>query len=826
MPEDKPKLIQRVLKNIGYVPIREASQTHPDLAASLAWEPTPPKTVDYLDTYERAIWTYAAIYRIATSGAKVPFKIYKKRITKEGQRTEVIGRLVNSVFETPNPYATRFDLWEASLAFGELCGDSYWELVARSDEPPEEFYVLRPDRIEIKPDVKKLIGQYDFEVNGRKIIFQPEDILHFKYFSSKSDLYGTSASAAAEKSIILDLYAIDFNARFFKAGARIMGVLEADRHLSDKAYKRLERKWTKYSGYQRAFKTPILEEGLKWKGVTQTHTDMEFIQQRKLIREEILAGYGVHPAIVGLFEYCIAKGEKVLLASGEEVEIEKLKPGQEVLNFNIKENRFEKHKIKEAMPRGKRQVYELRTGNRKIKATDNHPFLTLAPGINPAYPRKPEWKKLKDLKKGDLIAILTEVPDWMGQGNNHLPDGTVASEDLMEQLGLYVGDGHNYFGVRARPADRKLGKGGNGISFALPKNDPNREYYERQAERVWEYKQKYKDGWKKTKPMHPMRVYKQETCFDVCSAKAVKQIYDWGFSGTARTKRVPTWVFELDKNLKKAFLRGYFNSDGGHLKHKRVSGSIHERIQVAASNEILVEQIRDLCIQVGYSATNVNEQHRVTNYGQNDLWRFLICNRDGKRVGCVTSRRARRYETFPNGINWASIRSIKKIGEKETYDLEIENVHNFFTSGIAVMNSNYANAEAQKKLFWEDTMVPKLIKKQETITSFLLPRYGPRLVGEFDLSTIPALHETEQAKAQIAEGLVDSGIMTRNEARHKFYELPGGPGGDKFTIRGKYITIAEGEESEESEEGMSVEELGDFISTLRKRLQKRIRDQK
>ena len=68
--------------------------------------------------------------------------------------------------------------------------------------------------------------------------------------------------------------------------------------------KRLNAKWIgKYGGYQKAFKTPVLEEGLKYKGITSTHQDMEFIQQRKITREEILAAYGVPPAIVGLFEY-------------------------------------------------------------------------------------------------------------------------------------------------------------------------------------------------------------------------------------------------------------------------------------------------------------------------------------------------------------------------------------------------------------------------------------------------------------------------------------------------------------------------------------------
>jgi len=471
MAEGRPKLIDRfepILRRFGYVPVRESSQTIPELAEASQWEQKPAKTVDYLETYEKAIWTYAAVFRIATAGAKVPFKIYKKRVTKKSRRVEVTDKLVNYVLETPNPFTTRFNLWEATLAFAELTGNSYWELVSEGKKPPEEIYVLRPDHMEINPAKKELIESYTYEINGRKIRLLPEDVLHFKYFSSKSELYGTSANTAAEKSIVLDLYSLDFNARFFKAGARIMGVLETDRHLSDKAVKRLNRKWIgKYGGYQKAFKTPVLEEGLKYKGITSSHQDMEFIAQRKISREEILAAYGVPPAIVGLFEY-----------------------------------------------------------------------------------------------------------------------------------------------------------------------------------------------------------------------------------------------------------------------------------------------------------------------------------------------------------------------------------------------ANYANSREQKKLFWEDTMLPKLIKMQEYVSVFLLPRYGPHLIGEFDLTTIQALQESEEAKQKISCGLTDSGVMTANEVRDKFYQMDKVPGGDKRTIRGKYVVVEDTEKPENGDENTRDEspgdespgdgedvgdgdnfdfsraELEDLIVSLRKRFRKRIKESK
>jgi len=643
-----------------------------------------------------------------------------------------------------------------------------------------------------------------------------------------------------------------------------MGVLETDRHLSDKAMKRLNAKWIgKYGGYQKAFKTPVLEEGLKYKGITSSHTDMEFIAQRKMTREEILAAYGVPPAIVGLFEYanyCVFRGSKVLLADGRQIEVQDLKSDQEILNFNIEEKQFEKHRILNVFPRPRRKIYELKTGNRTIKVTDNHPFLTLLSGINPAYPRKIAWKKLKDLQKGDLIAILTEAPDWMGEGNNHLPDGTKATKDLMEQLGVYIGDGNCCFQHGKNPAkeqDKKVGDRGNYICIALPKKDPNREYYVQQAKRVWEYARDFKN-----KSMH---IGEDNVCFRVYSTKVVKQIYDWGLNRTARKKRIPDWIFKLDKNLKKAFLKGYFDSDGSYAKQRKADGSIKTIIRIGASNEILVKQIRDICIQVGYPATNINEQHRITNYGQNDIWKFIISNfgeekfvdYNSKKVhsktGCQIGSRRDPLLKLSQGLNWTRVRSIKEIGEGITYDLEIEGVHNFICENILVANSN---SHEQKRLFWEDTMIPKLMKLQEYVTAFLLPRYGSRLVGEFDLSTVQAIQESEEVKAKTATSLVDSGIMTRDEARDIYYQLDKVPGGDKITIRGKYVTIDDdlpdddvspdninpddkspddvspddenpddGENPSDDENfDFSKTELKDMVVSLRKRLTKRIKE--
>ncbi|GAH01960.1 unnamed protein product [marine sediment metagenome] len=116
------------------------------------------------------------------------------------------------------------------------------------------------------------------------------------------------------------------------------------------------------------------------------------------------------------------------------------------------------------------------------------------------------------------------------------------------------------------------------------------------------------------------------------------------------------------------------------------------------------------------------------------------------------------------------------------------------------------------------------------------------------MSVIEALQESEEAKQKISCGLTDSGIMTANEVRDKFYQMDTVPGGDKRTIRGKYVVVEdtgkpEGNENPDDNENpedespgdgedvgdgdnfdFSKAELEDLIVSLRKRFKKRIKE--
>lgn len=79
--------------------------------------------------------------------------------------------------------------------------------------------------------------------------------------------------------------------------------------------------------------------------------------------------------------------------------------------------------------------------------------------------------------------------------------------------------------------------------------------------------------------------------------------------------------------------------------------------------------------------------------------------------------------------------------------------------------SNYANARAQLRMFWENGVVPRLRKLSRAISKFYLQPVDKDIWGEFDYRDHPALKEELLDRARAYEILIRSGIKNINELR-------------------------------------------------------------
>ncbi len=101
----------------------------------------------------------------------------------------------------------------------------------------------------------------------------------------------------------IDYFSLLYNKKFFENDASPSVTLETDRTLGEEQKKALKEAWEDGSkGVKNAFKTRLLEGGLMIKSNTQSHKEMDFIEQKKLVRDEITGNWRVPKSMFNVTE--------------------------------------------------------------------------------------------------------------------------------------------------------------------------------------------------------------------------------------------------------------------------------------------------------------------------------------------------------------------------------------------------------------------------------------------------------------------------------------------------------------------------------------------
>ena len=301
-------IIDRIMNRLGYVKqagTRAYSFPGADFGSGIGFF-SRRNMRSYLKQYADAPWVYSCVRTIAQEGAGIPLRLYKK-VKKNGKMflEEVTEHPLIDLLTTVNPFMSGFDLQESTHSYQELTGNDYWLLDEFKNGKPTAIYPLMPSRVEIIPSKTDYIAGYKYEINTTTAKFYPPEIvLHFKYFHPYDDYYGLSPLSAARLAVETQLFGDRFNKAVLQNIAEPGGVLEAEGELSEIQRKRIEESWKNaHKGPDRAGRAAILEGGLKWKTTRMTQKDMDFVNSKKMTREDVLGVFGVPPAMVGIFEY-------------------------------------------------------------------------------------------------------------------------------------------------------------------------------------------------------------------------------------------------------------------------------------------------------------------------------------------------------------------------------------------------------------------------------------------------------------------------------------------------------------------------------------------
>jgi Fe-S cluster assembly protein SufB len=372
---------------------------------------------------------------------------------------------------------------------------------------------------------------------------------------------------------------------------------------------------------------------------------------------------------------CLAADAQLFLNPRGPVAIKDVQPNDYIYAIDLDTLKPQRFRVAATQCTGVRKTYRLVTDNyRELKATDNHPFLVMDRPPLSSLTRL-EWRPLSALRPGDRIAIAAGMPDegkpkrfgyvyppLKKRGSlKHRPTIPEESTDeLMWLLGLYLGDGY----VERENATGRLGR----VFFAVPEHDRARARLEQAIQDIFHV------AWKP-----------KGLCVTVNSMVLSHFILSMGFTGRAKEKRVPPWVFGLPLSQKLSFIEGYMDADGFVRQQKVVGDREYGQIVFASAHKALLEDVKLLLIHCGLNPLKIAEyvKARTLYKGRLKEYRcYYLSMNIRESLEAIRSKRVMRA-----GLDFVPVRSIEPLGEEPVYDIEVEGARNFIANGIVVHNS-------------------------------------------------------------------------------------------------------------------------------------------
>lgn len=260
-------------------------------------------TADYAEIWRTQPAVRTVVSFLARNIASLGLHAYRRVSDTDRERlsdhplTDLLGR--------PSPMMTKYRLVNALVQDLGIYDRALWVKVAAGDSrgvirvPPKQFTTLG----------ESWIGPEGFEIRGNKGRKQltNDQAVYFHGYRPEDDKEGCSPIESLRRVLAEEFEAGRYREQTFRNGARMSGYIErpADAPKWDPKDKiRFREQWrAQYAGNgPSAGGTPILEDGMKFVAHSQTAEQLQYIESRKLTREEVAAAYFIPPPMVGILD--------------------------------------------------------------------------------------------------------------------------------------------------------------------------------------------------------------------------------------------------------------------------------------------------------------------------------------------------------------------------------------------------------------------------------------------------------------------------------------------------------------------------------------------
>lgn len=280
-------------------------------------EPGAPRSPDFLTLRSTSGWELdgvgndaalrvSAVYRCIAYNSDT-ISIMPAYIMDRRSRERIVNHdLLRVLTIRPNEAMTPTEYKRVMETNRLLTGNAYAYILrnARTGKV-DELLPLAPDLVSPKLDKDRHLHYlYTDPVTGKAFDLLPSQIIHYKAFT-KDGITGISPLQYARDVISKDRAAKAYERALYKNGGRPSGVLYTDTNLggasnvidpdgtSVSKKELVRRAWEKvHSGGDNAFRTAVLDNGLKYQPIAMNNTDAQFVESNDITIADIARFFG------------------------------------------------------------------------------------------------------------------------------------------------------------------------------------------------------------------------------------------------------------------------------------------------------------------------------------------------------------------------------------------------------------------------------------------------------------------------------------------------------------------------------------------------------
>lgn len=253
--------------------------------------------------YRAQPWLATVVDKVSNSAARLSFVSWKSTPTgKVLDDSSGYAKLwVKPCLELP-PYA----FWRWTFSTYELYGEAFWLKLRDDAGRVISLYPMHPTRTQVRRRKDGHI-EYVFSIgvaSAGLLTVDATEVVPFLRYNPDNIMRGMSRVEPLRNTLANEDAARRSTQSAWTRGARPSLMLSTEGKLSPAAMERLKTQVdSNHAGPDNAGGSLILEEGLKPFPVQLTADEMQYIDSRKLNREEVCAVYDVPPPVVHILDH-------------------------------------------------------------------------------------------------------------------------------------------------------------------------------------------------------------------------------------------------------------------------------------------------------------------------------------------------------------------------------------------------------------------------------------------------------------------------------------------------------------------------------------------